>query len=390
MGTEQTNCNRWVRIFGAVSLGAIFVLLVLVFAHKSTMVELTLRVNQLIVTVLPPHLPHTAISLFDEAVKVHSLQWKGAELLEYGSQRIPLQEDPESIIELRGKTPFQSVLKLHSEMRLGIQAYRKDRLMINLAPKDPEQGGWQNRVHPSEIFQLRLRDIKVPPKLGLQWSQDDSWSFAQLASHGPPFFLTGGQREAQLNFQLERRVYESTILRIIDIQPGQISEPKPLPLRLPQEYVFLPLGNQVALLQKNPEKPHSERLFSANLSVREPKFYRLRGFEGESFLLGGHINFPAEEKTRIELKRDLFLAVSSAEPFKLKSIRLEEGDLELTLWGKPSSITLGPTLELMEELLPSWFIWLYTHQTSTFIFSTIVWFCITSVSFLKMVGVLKS
>jgi hypothetical protein len=112
-------------------------------------------------------------------------------------------------------------------------------------------------------------------------------------------------------------------------------------------------------------------LFTPDIDIQQPKFYRLSDYEIENYLIGGQIRFLGKEREDVELEKDFLLKVNNNEPLKLKSMQLINGHLQLVLWGKPSSISLGPTPGLMSELLPSYFIWLYTHKLGKLVFSTI-------------------
>jgi len=107
-------------------------------------------------------------------------------------------------------------------------------------------------------------------------------------------------------------------------------------------------------------------------------------------LIGGQVRFPAKERENVELERDFLLEVPDPAQLKLKSFQLIDGHLKIVLWGKPSSVLLGPTPDLMAELLPSYFVWLYTHKLSTFVFSTIGGVVTTCIGGLTLFGMRKS
>jgi len=388
------------RLLAALGLVVVFTslaILLLVFNHKSTVVELTITTKQAAFTVPPPRPPETATLLLDKTLKAHAAQWKGAEALmasftnsaARGQDTLALTAD--GVVGVNGDQPFRPVLKLRGQAHVAVQPHRADRVMIRLKQDGAQPSGWQSAVDASGALQLKLRDVLLPSHLASPANHTRQESAEFAVASVPPISITGGRQEAEFGLHVALpEVEPSTLLQEVDLASGIVLSTKRVPVALPQDHMILPLGNRLIVLTKQPEDENAVALFEANLNVRAPEFYRLSGFQEESFIVGGRIRFPAKEKATVEIERDFFLDVAGSEPLKLKSMRLKRGAVELVLWGKPSSLKLGPTVGLMTELLPSFFIWLYTHQLGALVFTTLGWVVTASLALLKLIGWLKS
>jgi hypothetical protein len=387
--------KRLLAALGLVVFLTSLAILTLVFNHKSTVVELTVTVKQAAFAVLPPRPPETVTLLLDKTLKARSAQWKGAEALIVGvanslADRDTIALNGGGVISVSGEEPFQPVVKLRSQTHVIIQPHRADRLMLALT-QDPSLPGWQSTVEARGGLQVKLRDTPLPSKFASPANSVSDGSAVLAVASASPLLILGGRYEAEFGLHVDSpEIQPSTLLQEIDLASGIVLSTKRVPMALPQDHMILPSGNRLIVLTKQPPGESAVALFEANLNVQAPEFYRLSGFQEESFLLGGRIRFPAKEKATVEIERDFFLDVAGSEPLKLKSMRLKRGALELVLWGKPSSLKLGPTVSLMSELLPSYFIWAYTHQLGALVFTTLGWMVTASLALLKLIGWLKS
>ena len=117
-----------------------------------------------------------------------------------------------------------------------------------------------------------------------------------------------------------------------------------------------------------------------------PRFFRLFGLQEQSFVISGSIRFPSKERGAVNIENDAFVRIADNQPLKLKSMALADGNLKLVIWGRPSSLKVGPTAGLLNEQLPSHLLWAYTHRTSTLLFSILGWMVGSCIAFLKLFG----
>lgn len=381
------NRRKVIAVLAAVVLATGFIALILAFKPKSTVVELTVLVDQISFTTLPPRPPQNSINLLYETVKVFSMEWRGAEKIDLmlskpaeKSASIPLTDD--SIIRMKSNSFFTPSIRLLRQTRVTILPYRRNQAVIALSQQSGQTGGWIGQAAKKTGLHLKIDGSDVLPKLMAGADSSDGWVPISSAA------ISGGHWQARLGVRLIAPK-PTTLLRIIDPKSGQVSPPSPLSFHLPKDHLFMPFEDRIAFFERQPEDPDDGVFFDAEMDIQQPEFYRLRAREEESFLKGGRIRFPAGEKSEVILEPGLFLDVRSTEPFKLRSLRLIDGLIELVLWAKPTSISLGPTLRLSNQLLPSSLVWLYTHKLGTLVFSTIAWFVGAYAALLKFIGLAK-
>ena len=377
-------------VLGAVILITGMAILILAFIPKSTVVEISAITDRASFTILPPQLLDIGTSLLDNSLKVKSLQWKGVDKMEATTLEestlkiIKFQPDTEDKICLESNEPFRVSIDLYEKAHILIQPFDRDKLKITLKQENSENAGWESTVEYNNL-EMKLKGIKNPADIESHLTRHDILKFTS----GHPLVIKGGQRETELGLHLfspERQF--SGILEVIDSRSGQIVETKDLPVAISESYVVL-LKDRVVVLKKGSNQETSVNLFRPDINIQQPEFYRLSGSQEESFLIGGQVRFPAKERENVELERDFLLEVPNSTPLKLKSFQLIDKHLQLVLWGKPSSVLLGPTPDLMAELLPSYFVWLYTHKLSTVVFSTIGGVVTTCIAGLKLFKWLK-
>jgi len=78
--------------------------------------------------------------------------------------------------------------------------------------------------------------------------------------------------------------------------------------------------------------------------------------------------------------------IAAGSEMKLKSLHLDGDVLAVTLWGRPAALALGPTPDLVQSQLPSWLIWMYTHQLGALAFSLLGWVIVTTLASLRLFG----
>ncbi len=114
-------------------------------------------------------------------------------------------------------------------------------------------------------------------------------------------------------------------------------------------------------------------LFDAELDVRAPTFFRFDAERGSerNFLRGGKIRFQDDALPERQLESGSLLELRGDVSYRMKSLSLTGGELTVVLAGEPSGISLGPSPDLMRELLPSTLVWLATHRVALLAFSTL-------------------
>lgn len=373
---------------GALALAGVIVL-ILAFLPKSTVVEITVRAEQVSFILPGPRPPDTAILLFDPGVRAASLQWKGADevIAVTGPAAAQLDTMPlprDGAVNVSSEEPFHPALRLRRDMHLSLRPYRQEKIVLTLAPLAETPHAWQSSVASMRGLRLRRENSAASNFL----TQADAGEL-EVPPAAPPVFFNGGKGPAELGLRLPATASRPmTVMQIVEVESGEVSEPRRVAVDLPEPKTALAAGNRIIVFEK--EKEPAGQLLCANLAVRAPEFYRLSGFQEESFLLGGRVRFPAKEKETVELERDAFLRIEGAHPLRLKTLHVKNGALELVLWGKPASIELGPTLGLSNQLLPSYLLWFYTHRLGTLIFSVLTAVTTISLSVLKLLGMLKT
>ncbi len=330
--------------------------------HKATVVELRLMLDEASLVVVPdsdPALGAYSAELLRSQLPVRTLRWTGAESFEATLAvprpgRATAQPGASGVITLRaadGAPPFRPTVRLKRPMRLGLLPSGRDGLAITFdsvsepmarrlgTPASPGPGDWRCEVPPREGLELRLREVAMA--VGGETLPDP----VALEPAAAAIVLRGGGRRAELGLAAES---------------GE------------------------GLLA-------SEGLLAPNLSVAAPLFFkRLDAQQREqSFVVSGRILFPRGEKQPVDLEGGVFLRLPEAARLKLISLRLAEGNLELALAGEVSSLELGPTIELMDERLPSLFVWLSTHQLPALVFSALAMLVVTVLSLLRLLGLWK-
>ncbi|KAB2835043.1 MAG: hypothetical protein F9K48_05095 [Candidatus Brocadia sp.] len=290
-----------------------------------------------------------------------------------------MQQDTESIIQVsRGSdTPFNPKIQLFKKTDMHIQPYI-NQLIIALNQESSESRGWQNIITGHASNKITLKE---------SINQQDNGKPISASSQ---IRIIGNKQDARVVLDLiPEEKHNSTSIKIINLNTGREIRKNTVPVDISQQHLVFPRGNRLIILEKELVEEKATTLFTSDIDIQHLKFYRPFGYEIENYLMGGQIRFLGKEREDVELEKDFLLKVNNNNPLKLKSMQLINGYLQLVLWGKPSSISLGPTPGLMAELLPNCFVWLYTHKLGTLVFSTIGGVLTLCISALKLFGVLK-
>lgn len=376
----QIQPKRLAIILGIVTLITGIIILCLLFIHIPTVVEMKVTTDGVSFTVLPTHSSDSPLSLLDESLKVRSIEWTYGAVLE----KPKTQQNTESIIQISRDIPFNPKVQLFKKTNLNIQPYI-NQLLITLNQESSESKGWQNIITGHASNKINLKE---------NINQQDNGKPIIASSQ---IRIIGSKQDARVVLDLiSEEKHSSTSIKIIDLNTGREIRKNIVSVDIPQQHLIFPRGNRLIILEKELVEETATTLFTPDIDIQQLKFYRLSDYEIENYLIGGQIRFLGKEREDVELGKDFLLKVNNNEPLKLKSMQLINGHLQLVLWGRPSSISLGPTPGLMSELLPNCFIWLYTHKLGTLVFSTIggmLTLCISVLtlcdSILKLFGVSK-
>ena len=371
----QIHPKRLVIILGVVTLITGISILCLLFIHIPTVVEMKIITDGVSFTVLPTHSSDSPLSLLDESLKIRSIEWTYGAVLE----KPKTQQNTESIIQVSRDTPFNPKIQLFKKTDINIHPYI-NQLLIALNQESSEKIGWQNIITGHASNKINLKE---------NINQQDNGKTIPIPSPSQ-IRITGNKQTAKLVLDLiPEEKHNSTLIKIIDLNTGREIRKNTVSVDIPQQHLVSLRGNRLIIMEKELVEEKTTTLFTPDIDIQQPKFYRLSDYEIESYLIGGQIRFLGKEREDVELENDFLLKVNNNEPLKLKSMQLINGHLQLVLWGKPSSISLGPTPGLMAELLPNCFVWLYTHKLGTLVFSTIGGMLTLCISALKLFGVLK-
>lgn len=359
--------RRLLLFLTAVAVATLMVVGVLLFRTRSTVVEIEAEVDRFELILVPPAQragEREKIDFLAPSLNTTRLDLQGAGSVEAfldGRGRSTLRPGLEDVVRIAAGEPFQPVLSVFGRTRVSIEAAGRDRaghrkLRIGLIPEETGAGAWSGTVPAS--FGL---DLEVPSASG-------ETTRAQVTPMSPDLVLAGRRTEGVAGLTLPGDDAPATVLRLIDPLTGGVAEQR-LPFAT-SEARALAWGDRLALLEPAAARP--DPLLRPGLKAERPRFFRTERFDQESFITGGKVRFPGGEKGELALEPRVLLSVRAREPFTLRSVAVRDGRLAVLLWGRATSLKLGPTPELLNEELPSLFVWLYTHKLSTFVYSTLV------------------
>lgn len=370
--------KRLAIILGIVTLITGIILLCLRFIHIPTAVEMKVITDGVSFTVLPHHssdFSDSPLSLLHESLKVRSIEWTYGAVLEKPKP----QQNTESIIQVSRDTPFSPKIQLFKKTDINIKPYI-NQLLIALNQESSVSRGWQNIITGHASNKINLKE---------SINQQDNGKSITAPSQ---IRIIGNKQDAKVVLDLiPEEKHNSTSMKIIDLNTGREIRKNTVSVDIPQQHLVFPRGNRLIILEKESVEEKATTLFTPDIDIQHLKFYRLLDYEIENYLIGGQIHFLGKEREDVELERDFLLKVkvNNNDPLKLKSMQLINGHLQLVLWGKPSSISFGPTPGLIAELFPNCFIWLYTHKLGTLVFSTIGGILTLCMTAFKLFGILK-
>lgn len=379
--------NRLLMVLITVSVLTVTGLLVLSAIPKSTIVELTVVVKRFSLTLMPPRPPDTSIILLNRNLKIRSMQSEGLDKIEADIASAAVREfklDPETKVDLRSNRPFKPVIKLFASARLTLETYRRDQIILGLQLKGPGDSHWQSWAEAPEQVQIRFDEPGAADHSAASGLPVAEWI---PVNKGTKVFMTGGTAASKFGLRLAGVAAKNdAVLKVIDIQTGRITSKQNVPLKLHQNPTIIPQADRLIVLEKNVGAKNGAPVFSSNINVRNPQFFLLTGQKEESFVTGGTLRFPAGERTEVTLEKDTYISVSGDSAFKLKSMALENGRLKVVLWGRPSSLKVGPTTGILTQYLPSHLLWAYTHKSSVLMFTILGWILGSCITFMKLFG----
>ncbi len=377
--------GRLLLFLTAVAVATLLAVGVLLFRTRSTVVEIEAELDRFETVLVPPAQragEREKIDFLAPSLSASRLDLQGAGSVEAfldGRGRTTLRPGAEDVVRIAAGEPFQPVLSAFGRTGLCIETAGRDRsghrrLRIGLTAAEAGAGAWSGTVPTS--FGL---DLEIPSASG-------ATTRALVTPMSPDLVLAGRRTEGVLGLTLPMDDAPATLLRVIDPMTGGVAEQR-LPFAT-SEARALAWGDRLALLE--PAARRAEALLRPDLKAERPRFFRTERFEQESFIAGGKVRFPGGEKGEIVLEPRVLLSVRADEPFTLRSVALRDGRLAVRLWGRATSLKLGPTPELLNEELPSLFVWLYTHKLSTFVYSTLVTVLGVCLAAVKTFGLFKN
>lgn len=390
MSEPRSPARRLALALGSIGAATLAVLLPLVTINKATVVELTLASRRVAFTVVPAAslaeeleaeagapAPLGEIRLLDDGLSLRSLLARDLARARVALAGGPLDLGSKGTLRLTGDEPFGLDLTAFGPTRLELETAGRDRegsrrLTLHLAPA--AAGG-----HPPESV----------PWIG-RVESDAGLTAGETADPQPvdpdalPPTLTGGAKSV-LGLALAPQPGPATVLRVLDPETGETSPPRRLPF-LTTEARSLPWRDRLVLLEPDPGRSSPAALLQPDLRVRDLELFHLVKLDEHSDLLGGTIRFPGGEKAPVTLANRSFLTVGLDAPMTLRSLALTDGRLEMVLWGEAESVRLGPTLDLRAELLPSLFVWLYTHRLAGLAYGALVSVLGASLAIFKTFG----
>jgi hypothetical protein len=212
------------------------------------------------------------------------------------------------------------------------------------------------------------------------------FTHSEVPADSPDLTAIGGRGDNVVSLSLPPDAGRGTTLRLVDPATGKVQETHlPFVLSAPQ---VLSWHDQLALLE--PTAAAATPLLSPNLKVSHLRFFRPDRFEEKSFLQSGKIRFPAGEREPLDLEPRTLLTLKADRPLTLRSLTLADGKLAATLWGRVTSLRLGPTPDLQSEELPSLFLWIYTQRLRTLVYSTVASILGLCLGVIKILGLFKN
>lgn len=410
MGTSSKPPRRrnLFLLLAAVALSTLLAVALLVFRPRPTVVEIELVAHRAAFTVVPPALstvpeiafapdtpaPLTTLALLDPSLAASALDFRQTGRIEatFPEGRSVLIPGASGSVRFTAPEPFSPELATHGPARITVEPSGKDRnggarVLLWIEAKSSQGGaaGWAATIPAGAELTADLRDVEV--------TQEGRTAQASRETHTVPLTapdpaVTGGSGEGRIGLTLEARPGPATILRLLDPETGDLTPPRRLPA-ITAEPRSLPWKDRLVLLEPDAGSQGTQPLLRADLKVRDPELFQMVKLEPESYLEGGRIRFPAGEKEALEIGPRSLLTLTSEDPLTLRSLGLDGGRLVLVLWGKPASLRLGPTPELQAEILPSQFLWLYTHRLSALIYTTLATVLGTSLALFKLIGLFK-
>lgn len=380
----------------------------LVFRPRPTVVEIELVAHRAGFTVIPPALstvpeiafapdtpaPLTTISLLDPSLAASTLDFRQAGRIEatFPEGRAVIVPGGAGAVRFTAPEPFSPELTAHGPARLTVEPSGKDRsggarvlLWLEAKGAKAAEGGWAGTVPAGAGLTADLRGVDVTQGgRAIRMAQENR----TIPLSAPDPVVTGGVGEGRIGLTLAARPGPATLLRLLDPETGELSPPQRLPAFTSEPRSVL-WKDRLVLLEPDPGSQGAQPLLRADLKVRDLDLFQMVKLEPESFLQSGTIRFLAGEKEPVEIGDRSLLTVTAQDPMTLRALGLDNGRLTLVLWGKPDSVRLGPTPELQAEILPSQFLWLYTHRLSALIYTTLASVLGTSLALFKLIGLFK-
>ncbi|HSS48632.1 MAG TPA: hypothetical protein VLX28_06780 [Thermoanaerobaculia bacterium] len=390
MAASNSAQRRLFLILASVAVTTLLVVGVLLFQTRTTVVEIEAVLERLDLTVEPPAATYRAgksasdalgrVDLLDSSLRARRIDLQGAGSIEAflaGTGRTTLRPVPGDLVRLTAAEDesLQPALQLHGPTRLSLESTGRDRaghrgLRLTLEGAEP----WS---------------ATVPTGAGLTLDrQGDGTGFThgEVPADSPDLTAVGGHGDDLVSLSLPPDAGRGTTLRLVDPATGKVQATHlPFVLSAPQ---VLSWHDQLALLEATPTA--ATPLLRPDLKVTHLRFFHTDRFEEKSFLQSGKVRFPAGDREPLDLEPRTLLTLKADQPLTLRSLTLTDGKLGATLWGRVTSLRLGPTPDLQSEELPNLFIWIYTQRLRTLVYSTVASMLGLCLGAIKLLGLFKN
>ncbi|HZF08749.1 MAG TPA: hypothetical protein VFE33_08175 [Thermoanaerobaculia bacterium] len=404
--------RRLFLVLAGITLATLAAVGLLLFRQRPTVVELTLHLEGASFTVLPAFqasqagteaAPLSAVPLLAPALAVRGLELRGGDRVEAQVEggKVVLWPGREGRIAFTAPEPFAPDLTAYGPACLRVEPAGRDRsgaphAQLTITPLGPA-GRWVGRLPAGAGLSLRTHDAEEADAADAAHAADATpgarhrlaATTREVPADAPDPALFGATAEAHLALTLPAAPAPSTVLRVVDPASGEVSVARHLAFASTQPRSLL-WGDRVVLLDPEAGGTSALPLLQPDLKVERVELYRWVKLEEESDVRGGTVRFPGGEREPVELPPRSILTLRAERPLTLRALTLGDGELEMVLWGKAASLEVGPTSDLQAQLLPSELLWLYTHRSTTILYTTLVTVLGGSLALFRTFGLLKS
>ena len=382
MNSAQLSNRRLVAILLGVGVLAASILLALYLIPHPTVVEMTVQATRVSFELHTPESSNTDTGILATGLTATQLEIRGADSVTFSADsagvRTTLALKDGASLAVRQTGGFRPRLVLRDTLAVSLGVDGDHGLRLTLGPAASGDEPWilspaSRRSLDMSVTGRTEPAVELPP-----------WFAVRKA---PAVRVSGGGRQARLGIALAGETGPATSrVDIIDLVSGRVTGHDSLAVELPAEPVYLPRDDRIYVLRGNPVRGRPVTLLQPDQTVVAPRFHRRIDERWESHLVAGEIRFPAGEMPTVPLREGFYVTCDDEATFLLRSVELKDGLLDLTFWGNPASLRVGPTPQLRAQKLPSLLVWLYTHRFGQLSVSFIVWIIGTTLAALRFFG----